>query len=82
MDDQKLGTTIEYSSGESDSEFLCPFNDLGTKEKKLRILFLWQKLFKRAKGCILIIKKNNFQRQTIEMLGKFKDVNAKVEEND
>jgi len=46
---------IEYSSGDSDSEFMSPFNVLSTDEKTNRIYFLWGKAFRRAKGAMLFI---------------------------
>ena len=62
-----------YSEGESDSEFSTPFNDLSTNEKQIRILFLWKKLFGRARGACLIIRKNVFQRKKISLFGVIKD---------
>jgi hypothetical protein len=51
---------VVYSSGESDTEFATSFNDLSTLEKKTRIFFLWNKLFNRARGALLLIRKNEF----------------------
>ena len=41
-----------YSCGESDTDFLVPFNDLDTPEKQSRIKFLWMKLQKRLFGAV------------------------------
>jgi hypothetical protein len=41
-----------YSCGESDTDFLVPFNDLDTPEKQSRIKFLWIKLQKRLFGAV------------------------------
>jgi hypothetical protein len=47
----------DYTSGESETEFATPFNDLQTDEKTTRILFLWKKAFYRSRGGVLIVKK-------------------------
>lgn len=46
-----------YSSGESESEFMSPFNDLDTEEKRKRLIFLWSKAIGRSIGAALIIDK-------------------------
>jgi len=64
---------LNYSSGESDTEFATPFNDLSTQEKKTRIFFLWGKAFSRSRGACLIIRKNLFQQEKIKMFGTIKE---------
>jgi hypothetical protein len=67
---EKLNSDIfEYTSGESDSEFATPFNDLQTDEKSTRILFLWKKAFYRSRGGVLIVKKLLFQAKKIALFG-------------
>ena len=58
-----------YSSGESDSEFVSPFNVLNTPEKTRRILWLWKKSFTKSKGAALLIQKLADVRQKIKLLG-------------
>lgn len=46
---------IDYSSGESDVEFVAPFNDLSTEEKSQRLTFLWNRSYHRARGAFILI---------------------------
>ena len=55
----------EYSSGESDSEFVTVFGVLTTEEKIKRNIYLWKRAFEKAKGGALI-------------LAKFRDIQEKI----
>lgn len=55
MDHDPTSLDIYYSSGESDTEFVAPFNDLSTHEKSQRLTFLWHRAYKRARGASIII---------------------------
>jgi len=38
---QQSSSILDYTSGESGTEFMCPFSDLSTREKDQRMRFLW-----------------------------------------
>ena len=46
-----------YSSGESDSEFVTLFGILSTEEKVKRNLYLWKRAFEKAKGAGRLLTK-------------------------
>jgi len=49
-DDEKLDDDYLNNSGISDSEFVVPLKDLKPQHKLSRIMYLWRKAYKRAKG--------------------------------
>lgn len=55
----------DYSSGEDGSDFVLPFFDLSLEDKELRLRYLWEKTFLKAKGANHI-------------LAKFGDLNKKI----
>lgn len=59
-----------YSSGESDTEFQVHFYNLSTNEKQLRLKFLWQRVYSRARGASELIQKLNFNKKKIKLFGK------------
>lgn len=69
-DDFKI---TDYSSGESDTEFIAPFIDLDTDEKRKRLTYLWSKAFGRAKGAVLLVEKLRYLRKKILLLGRMPD---------
>ena len=46
-----------YSSGESDSEFVTLFGLLSTEEKVKRNLFLWKRVYEKSKGASRLLSK-------------------------
>ena len=64
---------LNYSSGESDSEFNVPFNDLDTEEKSQRLKFLWKKAIGRSKGAVLMVEKLFYLRKKIKLVGRLPD---------
>ena len=64
---------INFSSGESDSEFVMPFIDLDTDEKAKRLKFLWAKAIGRARGAVLIVDKLKYLRKKILLTGRLPD---------
>lgn len=72
---------INFSSGESDSEFVMPFIDLDTDEKSKRLKFLWCKAIGRARGAVLIVDKLKYLRKKILLTGRLPDAQeAKLKE--
>lgn len=71
-----------YSSGESDSEFVSPFNVLNTPEKTRRILWLWKKTFAKSKGGALLVQKLVDLRQKIKLLGRLDLTRSLYEDED
>ena len=41
---------LDYDEGESGSEFISPFNALNGQAKLQRIMFLWRKVYLRARA--------------------------------
>jgi hypothetical protein len=72
---QASHSILDYTSGESGSEFLSPFSDLSTKEKEQRLRFLWFQMNQRARGASLLVSKFKNTRRKIELLGKFPEAN-------
>lgn len=72
---------IFYSSGESDTEFIAPFNDLSTEEKSQRLTFLWQRAYRRARGGSILIQKIKFIRDKNRLYGMSPDKDAKNEDH-
>jgi hypothetical protein len=64
---------LNYSSGESDSEFNAPFNDLDTEEKSHRLKFLWKKAIGRSRGAVLMVEKLFYLRKKIKLVGRLPD---------
>lgn len=64
---------VNYTSGESDSEFIAPFNDLDTDEKSRRLKFLWLKAFGRARGAVLLVEKLRYLKKKILLMGRMPD---------
>jgi hypothetical protein len=52
---QQHKVEIEYSEGESGSEFIIKIRNLKPKAKLQRIVFLWNKAFTRSKAATKII---------------------------
>ena len=44
-----------YDEGESGSEFITPLNDLNPQAKLQRLMFLWRKVYLRARAGFQII---------------------------
>lgn len=60
MYNQQHKVEIEYSEGESGSEFIIKIRNLKPKARLQRIVFLWNKVFTRSKAATKII--NSFQQ--------------------
>ena len=56
---------LEYSSGESDSEYVQRFTYLATDEKIKRILELWLRAYRKLKACTILLDKLTDTRQRI-----------------
>jgi len=48
---------VEYSEGESGSEFLVQLKDLKDGTKNKRIMYLWKRIIKRSKGASQLLHK-------------------------
>ena len=46
---------IAYSSGGSDGLFVAAYKKLSRKDRKIRIMFLWRKLFLKASAASKIL---------------------------
>lgn len=56
----KNDTFEGYSSGPSGgSMFLEPINTLGEDGQKQRILFMWQKLYQKLRGAVIVVNQYN-----------------------
>ena len=48
---------LDYSSGDSTKMFTESFNLLTKVEKHTRIMYLWQKAYRKSRGAAIILKK-------------------------
>ena len=62
---EKEKVKLEYSSGESDSEYVQRFTYLATDEKIKRILELWMRAYRKLKACTILLDKLTDTRQRI-----------------
>ena len=62
---------LKYSSGASDQEgqFFVKYKMLPEADKKERMLWLWERAFKKAKGASIIIRKHIYQNNKIYVDG-------------
>ena len=65
---------VQYSSGESDSEYVQMFTYLTTDEKIKRILELWSRAYRRLRASSLLLHKLSDTRQRILVHGKIANV--------
>lgn len=50
-------TLVEFSEGESGSEFLVQLKDLKDGTKNKRIMYLWKRIIKRSRGAGQLLHK-------------------------
>lgn len=60
-----------YSSGESsdDGQFVIKYSHLPEPDKQRRMLWLWERAYKKAKGASIIIRKQIYQNNKIYVDG-------------
>lgn len=61
-----------YTSGESDTEFDCPYNLLNKHEKVERVMYLWKRVFLKSKGAAHILSKFGELNKKIYLYGAAK----------
>lgn len=54
---RKEAAPVEYSAGESGSEFLVKLKDLKDGTKNKRIMYLWKRIIKRSRGAGQLLHK-------------------------
>ena len=70
----------DYSSGESDSEFVTAFGVLSMDEKIKRNIYLWKRVYDKARGAVLILSKFRDLREKINVFGSLNDSKKKKED--